>query len=470
MNKKDYMEKLFYPKSIAMIEASSQRLWQIKGITERDFEGELFLVSKKESEILGMQCYEDISYLPDKIDLAIIAITKTQLIEVVKQCIEKNFYTLHIFTAGLGEYDEVGTELERELFDLLKNNDIRAIGPNCMGVYSTDGRISYDPDFSKEQCDSGCVAFVSQSGDLTTRFVVKENDYGVKFSTVASIGNSVDLNFSDFVEYFSSDNKTDVIGGYFEGFSKFRNLEGKDLFNNLKKNKKPMLLLRGGVTEQGKRSANSHTGVIASNANIWDSIFAQTNTIKIDTYEELLDSTIAFYYCKDLPKVDGLLLITWSGGAAVLGTDRIIKLGINVPEIKEPAKSEMKSMISIGSISNPLDLPWIGRQEKFPEICKIAINEPYIGGVVLETLAPHEFDEHHEIYYNNLLKIFNYSKEAKKPFLISLPYENVTQREKLKDHFLSNGVPVFSSIERAAKAFSNLFKYNKKLMNHKTRS
>jgi len=460
---KDYIEKLFYPKSIAIIGASSKRTWQIMGITERNYEGSLYLVSN-EPEILGIKCYKELSQLPDEIDLAIIAITKKRVKNIIKQCIEKKFYNLHIFTAGLGEYDESGMELERQIFEMLENSNTRAIGPNCMGVYSTVGRIAYNPFFSKEQCDKNCVAFVSHSGDLTTRYVIKQNDYGVRFSNVASIGNSVSLKFTDFIEYFCGDEKTSIIAGYFEGFSKFRKFEGKKLLEVLKNGKKPILLLRGGVTERGKKAVNSHTGTIASNTHIWDSIFAQTNTIKVETYDELVDSTITFYYCQDLyPKNSNLLLITWSGGLAVLGTDRIIKLGLDLPEIQEPTKSKMQSMISIGSISNPLDLPWIVREEKYPEICKLAINEPYIGGVIFETLAPFEFDTRHEIYFNNIVKIINHTKKAKKPFIVALPYTNAVRRERLKNNFLKKGVPVIPSIERAAKAFLNLYKYKNRM-------
>jgi len=461
MELKDYMLKLFYPQSIGIVEASSRRLWQIIGIKERNFQGELYLVSKNEPEIQGIKCYQDISELPDNIDLVIIAVNRTQLLELIKKCVEKKVRVLHIFSAGGAEFDTYGKDLEKDILEVLKNSGTRAIGLNCMGVYSTGGRIAYSPYFAKEPV--GNVSFVSQSGDLTTRFVNTSNEHGVNFSQVASIGNSIDLRISHFLEYFSQDTNTEIIGAYFEGFSQFDTLEGRNLMRILKNNKKPALILKGGVSEQGKRSVNSHTGTIASNNHFWDAMFAQTGAIKIDSYEELVDSAIAFYHCKNLlPTINSVLLIIWSGGFGVLGVDQIIRLGIDVPEITSPVKEKMKSMISVGSVSNPLDLPWIGRREKFPEICKLAINEPYIGGVILETIAPLEFDDWHTIYFNNILKIAHYSKEAGKPFLLSLPYSNIVPREQEKDNFVKNNIPVFPSVERAAKAFFNLYLYNKK--------
>ncbi|MHA1268348.1 MAG: CoA-binding protein [Candidatus Helarchaeota archaeon] len=465
MNSQTYFDKLFYPKSIAIIEASSRIPWYIKGIIEWNYKGDLYLISKKEEEVLGIRCYKDISEIPDGIDLGIIAVNRKKLIDIINKCIAKKFYNLHIFSAGLGEYDEYGLSIERELYELLKNSKTRAIGPNCMGIYSPEGRFSYSPYFSKSICNANCVSFVSHSGDLTTRYVIKLNQHGVFFSNVASIGNSIDLRFSDFLNYFINNSKTDIIMGYFEGFSQFGPPEGKKLLEILKNNKKPLLLLRGGVTGQGKRSVKSHTGTIASDSNVWNSIFKQSNALKMETYEELIDTTIAFYFCKNLyPKVKSILLITWSGGKAVLGVDRIVNLGIDVPEIQEPVKSKLKSMISIGSIANPLDLPWIGRHDKFPEICKIALNEPYIGGVIFETFAPLQFDDRFKIYYANILKIANYCKKVKKPFLLSLPYTNIVQREQLKKDFIKDRIPIFPSIERAARAFLNLFIYQIKII------
>ncbi len=463
MKTKEYMKKLFYPESLAYIGATSRRVWNIMGVIERGYKGDIYLVSEKDEEILGMKCYKSISELPDKIDLAVIAITKSKVKPIIKQCIEKKFYTLHIFSAGLGEYDEPGIELEHEIHEMLKNSDTRAIGPNCMGVYSTGGRISYHPNFSKKICESGCLAFVSHSGDLTSRYVTDCNNYGINFSVAASIGNTISLKFSDFIDYFSSDEKTDIISGYFEGFSQFREFEGRDLLKVLKENKKPTLILRGGVTEKGAKTASSHTGSISSNSKIWNSVVAQTGIINVATFEELMDSTIAFYYCKGLyPKVNSLILITWSGGTASLGVDRIINLGVDIPEIQDPARSEMQSMISIGSVANPLDLPWIGHEEKYPEICKIAIKEPYVGGVIIEAFAPRDFDDHHMLHHNNIMKIANYTREEGKPFLMSLPHIRGAQREKYKDILIKDKIPVFPSVERAARAFSNMYKYKSK--------
>jgi acyl-CoA synthetase (NDP forming) len=460
---KQYLDKMFNPKSIALIEASSKREWQIKGILNRNYRGDIYFVSKIEEEIFGIKCYHDVSELPDGLDHAIIAVNRKKLKEIIKKCIEKKFYTLHIFSAGTAEFDEEGVKIEREIQDLIKENTIRAIGPNCMGVYCPEGRISYSPEFSEK---NGRVAFVSQSGDITTQYVLNENHYGVNFSKVASIGNSIDLKICDFIDYFNSDEKTEIIAVYFEGFSRYEQEEGIKLRNSLVKNKKPLLLLLGGKTDQGKRAAASHTGTVATDGRVWRTLYKQTTALEVTSYEELLDSTIAFNYCKNLyPKLKSVVLIVWSGGKAVLTTDQLIQIGIDVPEIKEPTRSKMKEMISIGSVKNPLDLPWIGREGKYPEICKLAIEEEYIGGVILETGAWEKLDERFNIYFKNLLKVFNYTKQQGKPFLLSLPHSHLyQQREEYKNRLIENGIPVFPTVFSAAKAFLNLFEFQDKFL------
>lgn len=457
----NYFEKLFYPKSLAFIGATNKRTWQLRGILERGFTGEIFLVSKSSDELFGKKCFKDITEIPDGIDHAIIAVNRNTLLEIVKHCIKKKFSTIHIFSAGTGEFDEKGRKIEDELYNILNNSATRAIGPNCMGVYSTGGKFSYSPYFKADPV--GNVAFVSQSGDLTDRTVESLNELGVNFSTAASIGNSISLNISDFIEYFNSDGKTDIIGIYFEGFSRYRKFQGRRLLEVLKKNKKPLIMLRSGVTEQGKRSVNSHTGSLTTSRQIWNAVYAQSNIIPVRSLEELIETTQAFYYCKDiLPKVNGVILITWSGGTATVATDLISEIGVDVPEIQDPAMSNMKKMIRIGSTLNPLDLPWVSGSETYAKIIQIAASEPYIGGVFLETFAPSDDWDRGDDYLTRLLGLKEYCTSLGKPFFISLPYGgNAVKREEFKQKILGMGIPIFPSFDSAARSFLNLYKFQK---------
>jgi acyl-CoA synthetase (NDP forming) len=458
---KDIMEKLFYPRSIAVIEASSKREWQVLGITERNYEGKLYLVSKEEDTVFGIKCYKDVSDLPDRLDHAIISVNRNLLKETIEKCIEKKFATLHIFAAGGAEFDEKGEKIEHELYEIIKNSGSRTIGPNCMGIYSPEGKYAYMPNFAQKV---GNVALVSHSGDLTTQFIFMENNHGVYFSKAASIGNSIDLKITDFLEYFSADAQSEILCVYFEGFSRYAIADGRRLLKILRENRKPLIVLRGGQTDQGKKAVSSHTGTIASNNRIWEAIFKQTIALPVETFDEWIDAAIAFNYCKNLyPTRKSVVLMGWSGGKMVTSTDQIIQLGIEMPEIAAATQTKMKSLIKVGSVRNPIDLPWIGREEKYPEICRLAIEEPYIGGIINESGTWDKLDERFQKYFENLLKIFEYAKAVKKPFLLSLPYSNnYMQREEFKNMLTEQGIPVFPTIQRAAKAFLSLYEFQRK--------
>lgn len=224
-------------------------------------------------------------------------------------------------------------------------------------------------------------------------------------------------------------------------------------------------MLRSGVTEQGKRSVTSHTGSLTTSRQIWNAVYAQTNIIPVRSLEELIETIQAFYYCKDiLPKVNGVILITWSGGTATVATDLISEIGVDVPRIQDPAMSKMKQMIRIGSTLNPLDLPWVSGSETYNKIIKIAADEPYIGGIFLETFAPSDEWNRGDDYLIRLLELKNYCTKLGKPFFISLPYGgNALNREEFKNKILGMGIPIFPSFDRAARAFLNLYKYQQKM-------
>jgi len=468
----DFYKKLFYPKTLAFIGANPRRVWHLNGYINRFPKDSLYIVSNycddlKENfeELLqGVNLCSEISEIPDGIDHSVISVGRKRLLETIETCLDKKFYTIHVFSAGTGEFDEKGFEIESQLYKLFKNNEnSRLVGPNCMGIYSPRGKYSYSGGFSEK---AGNFALVSQSGDLTNRIVGSLNARGAYFSYAASVGNSISLRSSDLIDYYNKDDNTDVILSYMEGFSQFRKseYEGRKLFESLKKNRKPLLLLKGGTSDLGKRAASSHTGSLASQDEIWNSIYKQTNAIPIESLEELLDTAVMFRFCSNCePKHNSLLMITYSGGSSVLGVDAISRLnaGIDVPAIQEPTHSKMKELIRVGSISNPLDLPGLRDEEKRFKLFKLAVSEEYISGIIQLTSGPRFFGrsmskEEIEKYYANLRRSKETCNKLGKPFMVTIPNSNDNDfRTKL----IELEIPAFNSFSRAAKAFSNLYRY-----------
>jgi acyl-CoA synthetase (NDP forming) len=268
---------------------------------------------------------------------------------------------------------------------------------------------------------------------------------------------------TDLIQYFNKDEKTEIICVYLEGFSRYHLNEGRRLYNVLKEVEKPLLFLRSGKTVAGKRSAESHTGSLTTSDQVWDAVFSQTNAIQVRSFEELLDTTLAFYHCKDMiPHEKGILIITWSGGNATIATDLITKLGADIPEFSTETKAKLKKLIRFGGVVNPLDLPWKNFSDEYSKIAEIAIKEPYIGCVLAETYQPWDKNTL-ENYYESLQFLKKLCHEQKKPFFLSLPFANYLRREGYRKKIIEMGVPIFHSFERAAKAFLNLYNYGEKL-------
>jgi acyl-CoA synthetase (NDP forming) len=478
-----YLDHLFKPRTVAVYKASEKLDYFFMGFREHKFNTDnLYLINPEIEEVFGLKCLKSFGDIPEEeIDLLILAVGRDKILESIKMVInQKKINTMHIFTAGLGESDKKGKEIEKKLINILTNteNHPRAIGPNCMGVYSPKGHLAYEPFLPTEP---GNIAFVFQSGDLHSQTLrIGASRYNLKFSKGASVGNCMDLQISDFLQYYNNDNETDIIGVYFEGFSKLHPNEGKNLLKVLRSMKKPVLFMNGGRSERAQTAVLTHTGSIGSNKKIWNAIVKQTPIVEVPTsmddmidYLYLFDSYINRFKKSGIglneinyPTGKNTLLILWSGGFGIIHTNILTELGMNVPYFEGEILEKLREIypIKIGSLNNPLDMPWISRSEKYQEIAKTAISED-IDLVIIETDTwGDEFEEDHRSdYYNNLRKVRDYTESLGKIFMLTLPLYPSQSREKYKNKLINEGFIVYPSVRRAAKSFLALYQYGRKI-------
>ncbi len=476
-SKDQSLELLFNPSNVAIYEAKNNISFFVEGFKRQGFDVEnLYLISSTEEELSGLKCYKSFDELPtDTIDLLILSVRRELLIESVREILSKkkiNF--IHIFTAGTGEFDEVGMEIERQLKELLDMySHTRAIGPNCMGLYSPGGKTAYYSSFPVEK---GNVGIVFQSGDLHSKMVkFGSRRYDLRFSIGISIGNCIDIQISEILEYFNQDDDTDVICVYFEGISSFHKNEGRILFNVLKKMLKPVLFMRGGRTSRGQAAVLTHTGALATKSDIWGAIFKQTPIIEVPpSLDELIDYVYLFSnhisrfkkLNKEIiyPKDKHALVILWSGGFGILATDLLTELGLELPYFEGEALEKLKKIypIRVGSLSNPFDLPWVTHQKVLVEVCKAAIDEN-IDLVIVETDAWRDMEgERFKGYYNNLLELREYVESLNKIFIIILHQYPSKSRKIFYNILVKDKFLVYPTIEAVAKSFLKLYKYGKK--------
>ncbi|MFX1494734.1 MAG: hypothetical protein ACFFBZ_10670 [Promethearchaeota archaeon] len=478
MINKSSFDLLFNPKTVVIFEAKEKISFFIEGFKRQGFNlDNLYLISSSEDLIQDIKCYKSISNIPiSSIDLLILSVNRDLLLDSLIEFLEKkdiNF--IHIFTAGTAEFDEKGIQIEREISLILnKNPNTRAIGPNCMGLYNPKGRIAYYPSFPIEP---GNIGLVFQSGDLHSKMIkFSTTRYNLRFAKGVSLGNCVDIQFSEILEYYNEDDEINLICVYFEGFSMLHKKEGKRLLQVLKCMKKPVLFMRGGKTKRGQSAVLTHTGSLTTSKGIWDAIYKQTPLIEVQSsIDELIDYT--YYFSSYLnrfkklkkeisyPKGKRALVILWSGGFGILATDMLNELGLEMPIFEREALEKLKNIypIKIGSLSNPFDLPWIIHRKEFVKLAKAAINDN-IDIVIVETDAWSDMEsERFKSYYNNLYKLKEYVESIDKIFVIVLHQYPSKSREILHNMFINDNFLVCSSMEIAAKAFLKLYEYGKKL-------
>jgi acyl-CoA synthetase (NDP forming) len=467
-------DRIFNPRTVAVIGASlsdgfSQALMNTK------LRDNLFLVNPKYEELYGRKCYASILNVEDRVDYVVVAVPASLVPRVLVECIEKGVKAVHVFTAG---FSETGTEERKVLEDEVRNiakDKVSLIGPNCMGICCPKSGLAFVPDVLVKE---GPVGVISQSGTFAEQFLSVGGLRNVRFSKVVSYGNAIDLDCPDFLEYLANDPETGVIALYIEGT---RN--GKRLRAAMTEaaRLKPVVALKGGVTEHGRRAASSHTGSLAGSPEIWSSLFRQAGVAQVEDFDELLDTTLASS-CVPLPAGKGTAIVTNSGGFSVLETDLCVKAGLEVPQFMQETIVELRKMVPIAgtSINNPLDAWQIfynvpGTTGTLGDAIKTLSRDKNIHSIVLH------FDEVRylrqvlgqafEDFLKELVEIMvqgcRYARdEMGKTVMVCVSLDAYSEDEEdRRYHFLAKKAferdqfPVYPALGASIRALANLYRY-----------
>ncbi len=462
------IDEIVHPNSIALIGDSPKgRLYWLKSIIESGFEGTIYPVNPTVKSALGLKFYKSILDIPGAVDLVIVRVPASVVPEVVKESVMKKAKGIVVFSSGFSENSEEGAKLEEKLVQAIRGTRTRIIGPNCMGIYCPESKLSFRPDTSME---TGPVGVVSQSGGHAINLSITGKSIGLHYSKVFSYGNACDLDSPDFLEYLAEDEKTKVIGMYIEGTK-----NGERLISVLKKTaeKKPVIVWKGGKSEAGAHAAASHTGSLAGSAKIWDTVFKQTGVIPVKDFDELLETISVFVFCPPTTS-ENLGLVSISGGSSVSNTDYCVEEGFNVPELSVETKERLRDFVQrMGtSIKNPLDL---AGSYNYPGVLENVLGilgeDQNIGSIMFEVQVHYtslvemlvEAPVSHVIYGGMLEGCKKIRDKSNKPVLVILPrtsYEDALI--EVKNLFVNAGFPVFPSITSAAKALRNVVKYYKR--------
>jgi len=348
---------LFYPTSVAVIGASRNkesiggRLFN--NIINADYNGPVYPVNPKAAVVRSIHSYASVLDIPGSVDLAFIVVPSQYVNDVVRECAEKGVRGVVVISAGFTETGEAGSEMERELLNIVRDAGMRMVGPNCMGLQNTDPAVSLDGQFGPIMPRQGNVSMSSQSGALGLAILDYATHLNIGISTFVSVGNKADVAGDDLLLFWEGDPNTDVILLYLESFGNPRRFSR--IARRIAK-KKPIVAVKSGRTMAGARAASSHTGSLASLDVAVDALFRQSGVIRVSTLEELFDVT-ALLANQPVPQGDRVAVITNAGGPAILAVDALVSQGLRVPEFSQALQAELRGFLSDeAAVANPVDM------------------------------------------------------------------------------------------------------------------
>ncbi len=456
---KQQLEPLFSPKSVALVgiskTATNVAYMFLKNLLDAGFTS-VYPVTPRGGELLGVKVYHSIKDLPGEIDLALVTVPRSAVLGVARECAAKGIKGMVLYTGGFGESGPEGRKFEQEMVKIARKGGTRVVGPNCVGTYNPSARLIPQAILPKE---SGPVGVISHSGFLFYYLLMSINDAGLKPSKGVSCGSDCDLTCVDFLEYLGNDPGTKIIVAYLEGIR-----DGERLMRVAREvsPRKPIIVLKGGNTDAGRRASASHTGTLAVPTAIWKALCSQAGIVSVDSFEQMMDTLVALHH---LPRPKGrrVGIITTPGGLAVTSTDACNELGLEIPQLSAKTQKELAAAIaeSVGtSVTNPVDLGLLAALSPDTYIknaIRIVAKDPNIDMILTAfTGPPFDDDVRDRKVADILLKAI---ADGGKPTVICGATPQGWPRGELRFLAQSN-VPVYPEPKRAAYALAKLTQYS----------
>ncbi|UCG06106.1 MAG: acetate--CoA ligase family protein [Desulfobacterales bacterium] len=441
------LEKFFQPNSVAVLGASQTPHKAgndvIKNILANDFGGDLYFVNPKGGEIFGREVHPSIHDLPDGIDLAIIILPAAVTPQAIRECASKGIKAVVLAAGGFAEVDETGKKLQEETLKAIRDSGVRAIGPNTSGHISTPHNFT-SSFFPLGKIPRGNISYIAQTGNFAThtmRYIMSGEHYGV--SRVLGLGNKLDVEESEVLEYYAQDPETKAILIYLESFKRPRRFikVARQVTRS-----KPVILLKGGATTEGAHAAAAHTAALASNDRIIDGALRQAGVVRAYKYSHLFLAAKALA-SMPLPKGNRVSLIAPSGAMLVCLADLCNqRLNINIPSLEEQTRQHLQDISApYIRMRNPVDI-WpsavvYGVEYAYREGMEAVLNDNNIDAVVSILMLT---DETGVPPLNFILELKE--RHPHKPIYITFTGEK-KHMDAAKAYLEPKGVPTFNFIE-----------------------
>jgi len=441
----------FKPKSIAVVGASkdSQKIGHaaLKNILISDYECDLYPINPHEKTILGVPCYKNLNDVKKSIDLVLISVPAKIVPAIMRDCVKKQVKNIIIISSG---FSEIGNHaLEEEIANIIKGKNIRVLGPNTMGYKNASDGL--DASFVFGVPRKGNLSLISQSGALGIGMIYLANNEFVGVSKIIGVGNKLDIDDDDLIDYFSQDDDTKVIGLYIEAVK-----NGRQFMNSIKACNKPVLVVKAGRSGAGARATASHTGSMAGSDRIYSAAIKQAGGIRCRDVVELFDMARAL---AGQPHLRGnrIGIITNGGGLGILLTDACEANGLSVPKLSKKTAARIDEILpDLVKPNNPADLVADAGFYRYEKAASIILEDPEIDGIIMASVhggyaRPREFT-------GAILKMIREKKlheTHQKPILGT--WVGGKEFEDLVFDLKSAGVPIYPSSWRTARSMMALY-------------
>lgn len=453
------MDFFFNPTGIALLGATANEKkggFSILKNLMTGFSGHIYPVNPRYSEINGLPCYANINQVPDPVDMAIIFVPAPAAPDVVQACADRGIPGVIIQSAGFSETGERGKKLQNQMAEISSRTGIRIWGPNCMGLVDAVHKKVFSfvsPAIWDVGLLPGNISLIVQSGMLSAGFLMDtmtRDKLGV--SKVCSIGNKLDVNECDILEYLLTDRETSVIGLYLESIG-----EGRRFFEICRNALKPIVLLQGGKSENGARAAMSHTASMAGNSAIIKGAMTQAGVVQADDFKQMMDfsHTLSLFPNITRPRPGRIAITTFSGGAGIVSSDFLHRHGLALADLSEETHLLLKNIFPEWMPpSNPVDLwPAIERNgvnKAYGQTVDAVCADPGVDAVFLHAFVGGP------IWRLKLKPIVETAKKVGKPIFFWM-IGNEKDAQQIQEEARHLKVPIFRELGRAVECMAAVF-------------
>jgi acyl-CoA synthetase (NDP forming) len=441
------LRDLLYPRSVAVIGASNtpgKLGWNLfRNLISHGYKGRLYPVNPNAGEVQGFKAYRSIREVPEKVDVAIVLVPSHLTPKVVEECCVAGAKHIIVESAGFAELGEEGKKVEDELRSIIERHGSRLVGPNCAGIINT--YCGFVGTFGLiDELAPGNVGLIAQAGVYVAGYL-----WGLKkvldFGIIATIGNKLDIDETDVLEALGGDDNIKVVCMYLEDVKR-----GRKFIEVAKKvtKRKPVIVLKTGRTEAGKRAILSHTASLAGKDEVYDAAFKQVGVIRAKDNEHMFALARAFSK-QPLPKSDGVFVVTYTGSFGVAAADAISLNGMRLAEPSAELKSKLRELLPpFVSALNPMDLTFEQSPEQVKKAIEIVAQSEDVGSFIVVAQAEK---------LGSYVEPLRFVDSRGKPVLVVVPAKEFVMDDVIR--LERAGIPVYATPEQAVDVLATMYHY-----------